>query len=486
MDTDAIPYPILSHLTAKLPFAKSNSLIALEHLALEQMTLEHSTLEHLTPEQMTHPPNKNPNNHINKWSWNLPTPTSTSTTSTSTSTTSTTLNQEDPEDQYQEEPFVPRREPETQSNRKKKHIQYDTSWCINYVIELGMILFGFSIAYYLYYYIAVADPPKYTYKTNVSFIDSFLTYLIFPVKQHRTWVSPDGVPPSIIQLGIRPYPALFVLLSALFICVTLLWNKLGIVQMVFNATKFQASPFTHALIAWAWLSGIAATLSLHPSNWVGLFIFISNIFMNLIALIIHICVSHGFAGFAQWGIFGLMAYLFTGFEKYLFTGDPFVTLPKPETPADVDKRWFDTCVQEEIKTIIEKDNANNPAIAITTAAAETAAKLECEKNQRLRPPHKPSILTKLNNSAYAMLPIVRDIILLGFAIIKLVNGISLKTIGGKLFSYGVNITIIVITLASIFMKFPSINIIKNIIWVSPPQPPTQTLTQPPPQPPTRI
>ena len=75
---------------------------------------------------------------------------------------------------------------------------------------------------------------------------------------------------------------------------------------------------------------------------------------------------------------------------------------------------------------------------------------------------------KLNNSAYFMLPFVRDIILLGFAIIKLVNGVSLKTIGGKLFSYGINGTIIVFTLASIFMKFPTPSNVMNIISVTAP------------------
>lgn len=412
MDTDAIPYPIMSHQTAKLPFAKSNSLIALE--------------------QMTRTRKNNNHDNINKWSWNLPEPTP--------------------------EPFVPLRIPETLTERNKKHIKHDTAWGINYLIELGILLFGFSLAYVTYYNIAVADAPNYTYQTGISKIDYYIQYLVAPIKLIRTLISPVGVPSS----AIRQYPALFVLVCALVFIMVILWNKMWFIQMGINAIKFQASPLIHGLIAWIWITSFSDWMKLpnfnHASEWVSnIFGWLINPYGNLIALIILIVCSHLFAGFTQWGILGLFAYMGSGLEKYLYTGDPTITLPKPETPEEIQRQFLNTCIKNASEQLHPDPKAD----------------ITCLQELQMTP-YKPSILTKLNSSAYFMLPFARDFIFLGFAIIKLVNGGSLQTIGGKLFSYGVNGTIIIVTLASIFMKFPTLGNAMHVITVTsqPPLPST--------------
>lgn len=420
MDTDAIPFPVQTTSIDSDSFTitepnqtavpKSNSLIALEQLSKKRK------------QPVVRKPKKQ------TWHWSMP------------------------------EQFVPTREPETHSEREKQKLKRDTSWCIEYLVELGLILFGFGVAYYTYYYITAVPDPKTTYQTGVPFIDSMFKYIIAPLAKVRSWITPTGLPSGMIA-RIQAYPALFVLLTALTAVVFLLWNKTGFIQMANNATKMQASPTTHGLIAWEWASSIFA---LTISNLFGLSWIINPVYMIFGSIFI-IVFSHCMAGITQLGLLGIVAYLFTGIDKFITTKSPFVTIPKPETPEETRKRLYDNCLETALKKAEKSGNSlntpsinplsipvSNPLPVPIDSSTYNHDRAVCQSQDNLYGA-KPSFLSKMNSVAYAILPFIREIILICFAVIKLVNG-AMQTLGGRLFSYGMNGTIILGALAVMFMN----------------------------------
>lgn len=418
MDTDAIPFPVITSSIDSDPsiadtftdhHIKSNSLIALEQLSKKR---------------------KNPTIRKPTQKWNWP----------------------EPDSGDAPEQFVPTREPETRSEREKKQIQRDTNWCIGYLVELGLILFGFSIAYFSYYYIAVAPEPKTSFQTGVQFIDSISKYIIDPLSRLRSWFTPT-TPSSSIVKGIQTYPALFVLLTALIMVIYLLWNKTGFIQMANNAIKMQASPTTHLLIAWAWASDI---FTLKVGNLFGVSWLINPVYMVL-GTIFMIVFSHCMAGITQLGLLGLFLYFFTGIDKFLATKTPFVTVPKPETPEEAQKRLYDSCMEIAKNKHEQAQTGGGLSIPVSDplpvpidTTTNTHDRAVCQSQDNLYGA-KQSFLSKMNSVAFTILPFIREIILICFAVIKLING-AMQTLGGRLFSYGMNGAIILGAIAIIAMN----------------------------------
>jgi hypothetical protein len=436
MDTDAIPFPVItSSVESQEPLldtfadqtsteqirqrlqsqaVKSNSLIALEQLAKKR---KNSTIR--KPKQ--------------KWNW-----------ATSTN----------PDPSIIPEQFVPTREPETRSEREKKQIKRDTAWCIEYLVELGMIFFGFCVAYYTYYYITVVPDPKATYQTGVPFIDSLGKHLVAPLAQVRSWLTSTNLPAVVVK-NISLYPALFVLLTALSAVIFLLWNKNGFIEMATNATKMQASPLAHVLIALSWSSSIFAFTFGNMATWMF------NPVGTLIFSIFIIVFSHVMAGITQLGLFGLFAYLFTGLDKFITTNSPSVTIPDPETPEEFRKRIYESCMENATKNAQKMGGAlsipvSDPLPVATfgersdSPDAEHHNRAVCQSQDNLNSTKQP-FWSKINSVAFTILPFIREIILICFAVVKLVNG-AMQTLGGRLFSYGMNGAIIFGAIAVIAMN----------------------------------
>lgn len=308
------------------------------------------------------------------------------------------------------EGLKPMRKPETQSQRTQRQNTRDTTWYMEYMVELGLIILGFSSAYMLYYYLfdAPAAPEKSTYNTGVNFIDWFINHQVSPALLIRWLIASNG-PLSSFTSYLKSGSSIFVLIVALLSVVGLLLGKSGIIKMVQNAVQMKASSGTHVIIAWSYLSAIFALTIANLFGWV------TNPFGSLVSVVFIVVFNHVVAGIAQLGLISMLLYLLSGVEKYWTTGIFGVTIPDPFTKPCADTMG----------------NCHVPA-----------------------PPQQVNTIDGINKIAFTILQYIKEIVLILFGIIKSVN-CNMQTYSGGLAAYGTNAILIGGALVSIAFKWSS-------------------------------
>lgn len=241
----------------------------------------------------------------------------------------------------EEEAFVPKQAPVSESKRMRRAEAHDRAWIMDFWIELVLILLGLNVGPLLFWYFAQRTPPVDTDKflnTGTGFVDRNMAYLLAPTRYVRAATLRENLPKSWGD-GVDKYAPLFALCASLLATAAMLWSKPAIVHAVKAMAHMRASPITHAAIAWAWLSDMTPSFR-DLSNvfktgedlvniFLGVVNWLSGPLRMLIGYIVVICFSHLFAGVAQAGALLYLLLALTGLEKWWETKKFSVDIPDP-------------------------------------------------------------------------------------------------------------------------------------------------------------
>ena len=328
------------------------------------------------------------------------------------------------------ESFVPKKPPLTESESRREDQRRDRVWAYEYMIELGLILFGFALVPLIYYCLVQKAPvePR-TYTVGSSTIDHWLQHIIAPSKYFDYWTDKASVSPY-VTYPMDKYPATFILFGSLVAVVMILLNKNNLVQTIKNMANLKASSLTHMAIAWSWYTKTFAFTLANVPNLMGWLI---NFFGSLLGLILLIIFSHMSAVVAQGGLMLVVLYVFLGIEKWRTTGEFRVTIPDPYAVLDPKN----TKMGDPPPPPVPGGNLFEPSDLVPK---------DCDVPAVLF-----NIWEKINQSSFSVNRYTTEIVLILFGVVKTVKS-NMRTKGGKIGAYGVNGLLISGALASILFK----------------------------------
>ena len=348
------------------------------------------------------------------------------------------------------EGLKPMREPESQSQITKKNKARDNVWFIEYIIELGLIFLGFSSAYMIYYYLISAAPPNKTdWITGVNHVDFFIEHQIAPAIYGWWFISNEG-PLARFHSYISNYSSLFVLCTALIATAYLLLSKNEIVKSTQDALKMKASPTTRLLIAWSYLTALFSFSIPNVFKWMG---WVLSPIGALITILLIVIYNNVMAGLAQLFLTAMGLYLMSGAEKYQSTKNFSVVLPNPMVSHTVVEPVLQTTLPISVPSVL---TTPLPTIPLPTGLPTLSSLLPkkgggsnyCSSTS----PAPLSALELINQASFVMLRYLKEIIIMLFVAVKLVN-CNMLTYSGGIGAYLLNACVFMGSIASIAMKW---------------------------------